>query len=57
MKCTNPNCRYEWNPRTKLPKSCPKCKNYLKQVSDKELKKPLSYFTGESAREATTKSE
>lgn len=30
-KCTNPNCGYEWNPRVPNPKSCPACKQYLKE--------------------------
>ena len=28
--CTNPNCGYEWEPKKKKPKSCPKCRQYLK---------------------------
>lgn len=31
MKCTNPNCSYKWTPRTKKPKTCPKCRQYLKE--------------------------
>jgi len=30
MKCTNPNCKYEWTPKKKKPKCCPKCRQYLK---------------------------
>ena len=30
MKCTNPNCKYEWAPKVKKPISCPKCRQYIK---------------------------
>lgn len=30
MKCTNPNCLYEWEPKVKNPKSCPRCRQYLR---------------------------
>ena len=30
MKCTNPNCLYEWAPKVKNPKSCPRCRQYLR---------------------------
>lgn len=30
MKCTNQNCQYEWKAKTKAPKSCPRCRQYLK---------------------------
>ena len=28
--CTNPNCKYEWSVRVLKPKSCPKCRQYLR---------------------------
>jgi predicted Zn-ribbon and HTH transcriptional regulator len=34
-----PNCYYEWTPRTKNPKACPRCKSRLDYRSKKkELK-------------------
>lgn len=27
-----PKCGYEWNPRVEKPKSCPSCKQYLKEL-------------------------
>src|SRR3990167_3721616 len=32
MKCTNPNCLYEWAPKVKTgkPLSCPRCRQYLR---------------------------
>jgi ssDNA-binding Zn-finger/Zn-ribbon topoisomerase 1 len=29
LKCPNPRCRYEWQPRVKRPKVCPKCHRFL----------------------------
>ena len=34
MKCTNKNCGYGWEPKKKSPKSCPKCRQYLKVTKD-----------------------
>jgi predicted Zn-ribbon and HTH transcriptional regulator len=28
--CTNKNCGYQWKPKKKEPKACPKCRQYLK---------------------------
>ncbi len=39
MKCTNPNCQYEWKPKKKDVKSCPRCRQYL--TTWKEEKKCL----------------
>lgn len=30
--CTNKNCLYTWKPKVKKPKSCPKCRQYLKEI-------------------------
>lgn len=30
MKCTNKKCGYRWKPNIEKPKTCPKCKNYIK---------------------------
>ena len=29
LTCPNPRCRYEWQPRVKRPKVCPKCHRFL----------------------------
>jgi ssDNA-binding Zn-finger/Zn-ribbon topoisomerase 1 len=31
ITCTNPHCAYQWKPKVKQPKSCPKCRQYLKK--------------------------
>jgi predicted Zn-ribbon and HTH transcriptional regulator len=37
MKCWS--CGYEWEPRTKHPKSCPRCKIYLERANKREAAK------------------
>jgi len=32
VKCTNPLCGYEWEPKVAHPKQCPVCKRYLDWV-------------------------
>ena len=29
VRCPNPKCGYEWEPRVAYPKSCPECKTRL----------------------------
>jgi len=31
ITCTNAHCAYQWKPKLKQPKSCPKCRQYLKK--------------------------
>ena len=33
MKCPRPSCKYEWKARTKSPRACPNCKQYLRYGS------------------------
>jgi ssDNA-binding Zn-finger/Zn-ribbon topoisomerase 1 len=38
ITCTNPHCAYQWKPKVKEPKSCPKCRQYLKKKLQVEAK-------------------
>jgi len=37
MKCES--CGYEWEPRVKDPKACPRCKRYLSLVPARKIPK------------------
>jgi ssDNA-binding Zn-finger/Zn-ribbon topoisomerase 1 len=40
ITCTNPHCAYQWKPKVKEPKSCPKCRQYLKKKPAIQTKAP-----------------